>query len=170
MTRYAKIAPIVLALLSPLACNNASDDQAKANKAQSEANGDINANNKRAAREDLAAQAAANRTVTAANADFAKLRDDYGSKTTKNLGDLDRKVGVLETKSTAGKTKAQLDVDERLAQIHAKRVQFDADLKTSQSAAEGNWDFQKAHLDQEFAELQALVDKSMPAEMSAKSN
>ena len=83
---------------------------------------------------------------------------------------MDRKVGVLETKSTAGKTKAQLDVDERLAQIHAKRVQFDADLKTSQSAAEGNWDFQKAHLDQEFAELQALVDKSMPAEMSAKSN
>ena len=142
MTRYSHVASIALAVLSPLACNDASDDQAKANKAQTETNGDIN----------------------------ARLRDDYGSKTTKNLGELDRKVGVLEMRSTAGKTKAQVEVDERLAQIHAKRVQFDADLKTSQSAPEGSWDSQKAHLDQELVELQALVDKPTPAEVSARSN
>ncbi len=170
MTHHSRVASVALSLLVPLACNNAADDQAKATRAQTEANGDINATNKRAARDDLAAQAAADRTILAANADFVKLRDDYGSKTTKHLADLDRKVDVLQTKSSTGKTKAQLDVDGRLVQIHAKRMQFDADLKTFQMASEGNWDSQRAHLDQELAELNALVDKPTSSELSAKSN
>jgi hypothetical protein len=170
MTRYAPVASIALALLSSFACNNAADDQAKANKAQTEANGDINANNKRAVREDMAAQAGADKTIGAANADFLKLRDDYGAKAAKQLGELDRKVDVLQTKSTIGKTKVQAEVDDRLAQIRSKRVQFDADLKTSQSALAGSWDAQKAHLDQEMTDLQALVDKPTSPELSAKSN
>jgi len=170
MTRYSHVASIALASLLPIACNNASDDQAKASNAQREANGEIKSIDRRAARDDLAAQAEADKTIASANADFAKLRNDYGTKTTRSLGDLDRKVDVLETKSTAGKTKAQLEVDERLTRIREKRAQFDADLKTSRSAPEQSWDSQKSHLDQELAELPALVNDSTPPDTRARNN
>jgi hypothetical protein len=155
MNRYSRITATALILLLPLACEKASDDQVRTTGAQVKANNEISAANEKAAREDLAAKATESKTIAAANADFAKLRSDYRKETDKNLGALDRKVGALETRSTAG-------VDARLQEIHAQRVQFDTDLDALGSATESTWDGQRAALDKKLADMNAVVDRATP--------
>jgi hypothetical protein len=161
MTHYSRLAAALLALSLPLACDKASDDQVRTTGAEVKANKEIKAANDQATREDLAAKAAEDRTISAANSDFAKLRADYRTQTTKNLREVDHQVTALEERSTAG-------VDARLQQIHAKRAQVDADLQALSSASESTWDAQKASLDKELSELNALVEGSAPGWYGSK--
>jgi len=168
MTQYSRSATLALALSLFIACDNATDDQLKAKNAQIEANKTISAANKQASSDDLAAQAEADKKIAASNADFAKLRSDFGRETSKSLTDVDRKVGQIETMSTAGRTRAQLDVDARLKEIHTKRAQLDTDFNALQASPEVAWDGQKDHLNKELSELTALVEKSTPVEGSQR--
>jgi primosomal protein N' len=61
-------------MMFSVACNKASDDQQKANAAQSEANNKIEN-----------AQSEANQKIGEAQASFAKRREDYRHQTTLNL-------------------------------------------------------------------------------------
>jgi hypothetical protein len=156
MTHYSRLFALSLTLSVPIACDKAVDDQVKTTGAQVKAANEINAANEKAAEEDRAAKASEEKTIAAADANFAKLRADYRTETQTRLGDLDRKVTALDKRSTAG-------VDARLAAIHTQRTQFDTDFAALGSATESTWDAQKAALDKKLSDMNALADQSNPA-------
>jgi hypothetical protein len=161
MTHHSILATAVLATFLAVGCDKAIDDQNKVNNAQAEANDKIAAAAKEAEQKILAAQTEADKKAADATANFMKLREDYRHLTTKNLVDLDYKVGVLEANSrSAPANKAKVDLDANLNQILTKRAEFSADYKAIEAASAMTWDDTKARLDKEWTELKALVDKA----------
>jgi hypothetical protein len=129
-------------------CDKASDDERKANVAQTEANDKI-----------ATATRDADQKIAAAHASFMKLREDYRHATNTHLVDLDRDVDSLASKASQATGKAKADLDARLAQIHGGRDAFARDYASLDSATGAAWDDAKARLDAEWTALKALVDK-----------
>jgi hypothetical protein len=157
MIRHSMFAALALSL-SAAACNNAADDQAKADKAQAEANAKIDQARAEADAKMKSAQASADKSITQAEADFMKMREDYRHATMSRLVALDKKIADLEIKAStaAGKRKADLDV--ALKQIHAARDQFAADFRALEGASATTWDDAKARLDKELSDMRSLAD------------
>ena len=99
MVRRQMYGGFALALLISLGCNNAADEQAKADKAQAEANEKIATANREAQLKGAVAQAEADKKVAEAQVDFMKLREDYRHKINSSLTDMDAKVADLELKA-----------------------------------------------------------------------
>jgi cell division septum initiation protein DivIVA len=160
MTRFSTLAPALLTVFLAAGCDKAMDDQLKASNSQVEANDKIAAANKEAEQKGLAAQAAADKTIAGANANFMKLREDYRHETTNNLAELDHKVVLLEANSKVATDKAKSDLDARLQQIRSRRSTFTTDYVALESASAVTWDDAKARLDKEWADLKALVERA----------
>jgi len=95
-----------------------------------------------------------------AQADFAKLRDEFRQKVTIGLTDLDHRVILLERKARSSVGNAKNEVETGLTQIRADRFTFTNDYKSIDSATSANWDATKARLDKEWLALSNLVDHS----------
>lgn len=150
---------LALALMMSLGCNNAADEQAKADKAQIEANEKIAQANREAQMKGAVAQAEADKKVAEAQVDFMKLREDYRHKINSSLTDLDAKVAELELKSKKEVAKGKVAMDARLADIRKQRAVVDADYKSLETTTAASWDAAKAKLDKEWEDLKSLVDK-----------
>jgi regulator of protease activity HflC (stomatin/prohibitin superfamily) len=160
MFRSSIATTAVVSLLFTAACDKASDDQQKANAAQTEANGKIAAATTEATQKVSAAQAEADKKIAQAQANFMQLREDYRHSTTTSLVDLDKKVADLDTKANTATGKGKTDLDTNLKQIHAARDSFGADYRTLETSSATTWDATKARLDKEWTDLKALVDKA----------
>jgi len=161
MTHHSFLTPIaLLALLTAAGCNTATDDSLRETAAQDLANGKIAAAAKEAQAKTVAAQAAADRSIASANASFMRLREDYRHQTTLNVVELDRAVAVLEASSKTVMNKDRALREASLVQIRAKREAFGADYMALEAATAGTWDDAKAHIEKEWSELKALVDKA----------
>jgi hypothetical protein len=131
------------------ACDNAADEQKKANMARAAADETI-----------TNAQNLADQKVAEAQAGFMKLREDYRHKTTTNLVELDHKVDGLEAKARqlTGDPRAALDAN--LKVIRADRHAFEADYLSLDTASASTWDDAKARVDKEWTHLWTLVDRA----------
>jgi hypothetical protein len=143
-----------------IACDNAADNQAKANAAQAEANDKIAQARADADAKARAAQDDADQKIADAHANFMKIREDYRHSMTTNLTDLDKKISDLDAKDrkVTGKTKADLATS--LSAIHASRDRFQADFNNLESASATTFDSAKASLDKEWSDLKSMVDKA----------
>jgi hypothetical protein len=160
MVRSSVLATAVLSLTLATACDNASTDAEKANRAQTEVNAKSAAAFKEADEKVAKARAEADETIAAARADFMKTREDYRHTTTTNLVDLDQKVADLAAQATQVSGKKRADLDATLKQIHASRAAFGKDYESLENASASTWDNAKSRLDKEWTELKALVDKA----------
>jgi len=162
MNRTSTFTSIGLALTLALAagCNNASDEQQKANAAQAEADKKIAEANKEAVVKTTSAQLEADKKIAAAEGDFGKRREDYRHKIQTDLIDLDKKIEVLEAKAKAKTGKAKTDLDLSLAQIRTRRAAFAADLTSVETVPAVQWDNTKTRVDKDWADLKAMVDKA----------
>lgn len=150
------IALVTLALAA--GCDNASNNQQKATAAQNEANDKIAAATREAEQKGKNAQAAADKQIAEAQANFMKLREDYRHATTTNLAGLDRKVADLEAKEKRMSGKAASDLEAKLKDIRGGRATFTADYNTLEATSAATWDDTKARLDKEWTDLAASVD------------
>lgn len=161
MIRSSIFAGVLLSLVViSTGCDKAADEQAKANEAQSEANGKIAAVSAEADAKVKAAQADADKKIAEAQAGFMKLREDYRHATTTSLVDLDKKVADLDAKATKATGKAKTELEDALKVIRAARDRFRTDFNALETASASTWDRAKANLDKESADLKALIDKA----------
>lgn len=144
-------------LLAVGGCNNAADEQAKANAAQAKANVKID----EAGRDAKAAQADADRAIAEARAGFTKMREDYRHETMVNLADLDKKIADLSAKAKTSTGKAKADLDASMKLIVVSRDAYLADYRSIETASATTWDETKARLEKERTDLKALVDKAL---------
>lgn len=160
MVRSCIAATIVLSVALTTRCDNAADNQQKANTAQNEANEKIAAASREAQQKASNAQLAADKQITEAKANFMKLREDYRHTTTTNLVGLDRKVADIEAKAKQVNGKAATDLADKLRDIHNLRATFAADYEAIDGASAVTWDDAKARLDKQWTELKTLVDNA----------
>jgi hypothetical protein len=161
MIRSSILASAMLALVVVvIGCDNAADNQAKANAAQAQANDKINAALSDADAKAKAAQADADQKIADAKASFMKLREDYRHTVTSHLTDLDKKISDLDAKEKTATGKTKADLDTSLAAIHSSRTRFTADFNNLEAASATTWDSAKANLDKEWSDLKSMVDKA----------
>lgn len=141
-------------------CDNAADQQKKADNAQAVANDKITSATVEVNQKVANAQAEADKKIAEAQTSFMKMREDYRHDTTNTLADLDQKIAKLDAKALAATGSAKSDLDSRLPQIHAQRASFGADYRTLDSATALTWDDTKARLDKEMSDLKSLIDRS----------
>jgi YD repeat-containing protein len=159
MIRRSIFASVALSALTLVACDNAADEQAKAEKAQATATDKITSATVEANQKVASAQAEADRKIAEAQASFTKLREDYRHGVTTDLADLDQKIAKLSAKDqvTSGQTRS--DLDARLAQIRSNRGAFTTDFDALGNATAVTWDDSKARLDKEMSDLKTLVNR-----------
>ena len=153
-------AGLALTLALGTGCNNASDEQHKANAAQAEADRKIAEANKEAVVKTTSAQLEADKKIAAAESDFGKRREDYRHKIQTDLVDLDKKVELLEAKAKTATGKTKTDLDFSLPQIRTRRTAFMMDMKSIDTATAVQWDDTKVRVDKVWTDLKALVDKA----------
>jgi phosphoenolpyruvate-protein kinase (PTS system EI component) len=106
------------------------------------------------------AQAAAEREIAAARANFEKTREDYRHARATDLSDLGKKVADLEAKAKTSTGKIKSDLRAHLSAILAAREAFVRDLQALDKTTAAAWDEAKAKLDREWGALKATVDKA----------
>jgi hypothetical protein len=160
MTHSTAFTTAILSAFLIAGCDNAMDDQTKANSSQTAADEKIAAANQEANQKGQAAQAEADKKIAAANASFMKLREDYRHQMTNNLIELDHRVDALDAASRAPSTKNPAALQSNLKLIHAKRAEFSTDYVAIETASAVTWDDTKTRLDNELTALKSLVDKA----------
>ncbi|MEO6419538.1 MAG: hypothetical protein ABIP39_09045 [Polyangiaceae bacterium] len=161
MIRSTTILCAALLVSFAAACDKSgSEEQGKANTAQSEANDKIAAAKTEADKKINAAQSEADKKVAAVQADFAKTIEDYRHSTQANLDDLNKKIDTLDAKVQTLKGKQKTDLQASLADIRLKRDALVADRKALESTTATAWDGTKAKLDKEWTDLKSAVDKA----------
>lgn len=157
MMRISILGCVLVSSLAAMACNNAADDQAKAEKAQATATDKITSATVEANAKVASAQAEADRKIAEAQASFSKLREDYRHSFTTDLADLDQKIADLSAKATVKTGQVKSDLDAQLAEVRARRSAIGADFDALGNATAVTWDDAKARLDKEMSDLKTLV-------------
>lgn len=160
MIRPSILSVAAIAMMIGAGCDNAADQQNKANTAQTDASNKMDQIKSDADAKMKQAQADADKKIAEAQASFMKLREDYRHTMTTNLVDLDKKVSDLETKAKTATGKAKTDLEANLVTVRASRERLGASFKGLEKATAVTWDASKAALDKEWMDLKALVDKT----------
>ena len=159
---------LLLALL--IGCQDASDLQNDADKAQDKADAKIDEAHKDAnqvaleAHQDasqisLDAQAAANKTIATAQDDFQSLRETYRHDRAVDLAKLDLEIDKVEAKAFSAKGAEKAEHEVRLKSIADARAAFVAGLETLSRATAATWDAERARVDVQWSNMQDAVAK-----------
>jgi hypothetical protein len=155
------IRPIALTLTGLLAAASLGCDKAGATERQREeqANQQLEQARNEASQRTLSAQAAAEKDIAAARAEFEKRREAYRHDRANDLTDIDKRIADLDAKETVSKdrTKARLQTD--LSVIRAKREALIRDMDALDRATAATWDEEKAKIEREWDGLKSAVDK-----------
>ncbi|HEY1954149.1 MAG TPA: hypothetical protein VGH28_01015 [Polyangiaceae bacterium] len=106
------------------------------------------------------AQVKENDKVAAAEADFAKSREDYRHDMQTNLDQLDKSLSNLDGKAqkAVGADRSKLTV--RSQSLHTQRDPFARDVESLGSTSASDWDATKARVDHEWDVLKKNTDKT----------
>jgi hypothetical protein len=155
MSQHIVICLALAAVPLAIACDKSGTDaQAEMNAAQSKANAQIAQANEQVTTTGAQAQSEADKKIIAAQADFAKTREDYRHTVQSNVDDLVKRLADLDVKA---KTTANLRPT--VAALRAQQNAFLADYQALASASPETWDATKTRLDKEWTALKAAVDK-----------
>lgn len=168
MRTTALIASII-ALTSSLGCENARQQQQKAEQAQVEADQKVAEAQREANDKSVEAQRVANDKSVEARADadkktadavqtFTKIREDYRHDVTTKLADLDRKIADLDVKAQALKQPKRGEMNAKLEDIRHTREAFVKEYQTIETASAATWDDTKKRLDKSLSELEAKIE------------
>ena len=160
---------VALALFAVVACDKPADEQAKIDKAKTEANQTItNANieaekkvqnaNVEADKKIDRAENKANEKIGEANEAIVRAKADFTKSKQDDLATIDKKLAELDAKVTKATGTAKANAQMSLKTAHTKRDAFAADLATVSSAPATTWDATKARLDTSWADLKKSVD------------
>jgi hypothetical protein len=158
--RSSILAGAVVSLFLAMGCEKAADEQVKLTSAQTEADKKIASAQKEANDKANVAQGEADKKVAESQAKLSQMREDYRHKVQTDLVALDKKIDDLDTKAKAKSGKAKTDFDANVKMIHAQRDAFAMSFKSLDSGNAAAWDDAKVRLDQQFADLQTMVDKA----------
>jgi hypothetical protein len=145
---------IALVSLSSIACNK---PQQGATEKQKETQASDEAKNlaSQGQQQFLSARAAAEKTMSAARADFETTRENYLHARRLDLIDLDKRIDDLEAAPATG---AKADYRARLSAITAQREAFARHMSSVETATPTTWDAATKKLDQEWDSLKRAVD------------
>jgi chromosome segregation ATPase len=141
-------------------CNNAADEQAKAEQAQAQANEKAAQARADADAKARAAQADADKKIADAQASFDKMREDYRHTLTNDLTDIDKRIADLDAKKLTATGKTRSDLDVSLTAVHGARERLTADFNNLGAASASTWDRAKANLDKEYSDLRSMIRKA----------
>ncbi|WP_394841450.1 hypothetical protein LZC95_30800 [Pendulispora brunnea] len=154
-------AAALTALSAAVACERTGrEEQEKVTSAQREADKKSNEAVKESTTKITSAQAEVDKKTAEANANFVKTREDYRTKLSSKVEDIDKTIQKLDTKqrTATGKTKAELDA--ALPDIHSKRDALRRDMTQIDMVTMANWDGTKNQLDTDMDALKAALDKA----------
>lgn len=157
MRTTALIASII-ALTSSLGCENARQQQQKAEQAQVEADQKVAEAQREANDKSIEARADADKKTADAVQTFTKIREDYRHDVTTKLADLDRKIADLDVKAQALKQPKRGEMNAKLEDIRHTREAFVKEYQTIETASAATWDDTKKRLDKSWSELEAKVE------------
>lgn len=143
-----------------LGCDKASKEQQDAVNAQVEANRQVAAATNEARDKAVKAQAAADKDIANAQANFMKMREDYRHETTKALVELDKEIAELDAEGKTLSGQKRTDLETKLASIRTMRAQFSDDYADVQTASASTWDATKARLEQQRKQVANAVDNA----------
>jgi hypothetical protein len=152
MGRIKSLTLIALVSLSSIACNKQGVTEKQKEMQATEEAKNLTSQGQQ---QFLGARAAAEKTVSAARADFETTRENYLHARRLDLIDLDRRIGDLEATPTTG---AKTDVRARLSAIDAQREAFGRHMAFVETATPATWDAATKKLDQEWDSLKRAVD------------
>jgi len=158
MSRHTLLCLALAAAPLAVACDKSGTDaQAEVNAAQNKANAQIAQANEQVTTTGALAQSEADKKIIAAQADFAKTREDYRHTVQSNIDDLSKRLADLEVKA---KTSTAPNLRATVAALRAQQDAFIADYQSLASASPVTWDATKTRLDKEWTALKAAVDKA----------
>jgi hypothetical protein len=106
------------------------------------------------------AQAAADKDIGAARADFQKSREDYRRARATDLTEVDKKIAVLEAKEKAATERAKAQLEADLSAIRIKREVVVRDMNAIEIATAATWDELTAKMSRDWDALKSAVDKA----------
>jgi hypothetical protein len=140
-----------------VACDKTgADAQAEVDQAQDKANAEIAKANSQVTTTAGTAQAVADKTITAVQADFATTREDYRHTVQSNLDALDKQLADLDVRARTAKP----DLRATLVALRAQRDAFVADYQSLSNVTAITWDAARSRLDEEWTDLKAAVAKT----------
>jgi len=149
-----------LALTGVVACENAREQQQKADRAQAEADQKAAEASREASEKINEAQADADKKTAEARLAFTKLREDYRHDTNTKLAELDKKLTELEAKAKTADAAKRAELDAKLTDIRRSRDEFVSEYKTIEAASATTWDDVKKRLDKAWNDLEAKVNRA----------
>jgi regulator of protease activity HflC (stomatin/prohibitin superfamily) len=157
MSRHTLLCLALAAAPLAVACDKSGTDaQAEVNAAQNKANAQIAQANEQVTTTGALAQAEADKKIIAAQADFAKTREDYRHTVQSNLDDLSKRLADLDVKAKASTSP---DLRATVTALRAQENAFIVDYQSLASTSPEAWDATKARLDKEWSALKATADK-----------
>jgi len=138
-------------VLGSIACNKPGQDaEKKIDNAQAQGTTEI-----------TNAEVKEDKKVTAAEADFAKARDDYRHDMQTNLDDLDKKLSELDAKAlkATGSEKSKLTAESQ--SLRTRRDAFARDVDSLGATSAADFDATKKHVDDEWDTLKHDTDKAL---------
>jgi hypothetical protein len=155
MNRMTSVTLVVLLSASSLACSKTSGVTER--QKEISASEQAKTITSEAQQQYQGAYAVAEKTMSAARAEFETTRENYLHGRRLDLIDLDRRIADLDAASPASAAKAA-DLRARLSAIHAQRDAFGRHMGTLDAAPAATWDASTKKLDQEWDALKRAVD------------
>jgi hypothetical protein len=148
---------VVLSCACVCACNNAADDQEKAEKAQATAADKLTSATVEANQKIANAQAQADKKVAEATASFLQRKEDYRHSVTTELVTLDEEVAKQVAKANVASGQTKEDLLAKIDRIRTARDAFGTDYNSLQSATAETWDDATSRVNTELAALKKMV-------------
>ena len=157
MSRRTLLCLALAAAPLAVACDKSGTDaQAEVNAAQNKANAQIAQANEQVTTTGALAQSEADKKIIAAQADFAKTREDYRHTVQSNVDNLTKRLAELEVKA---KTSTTTNLHATVTALRAQQDAFIVNYQSLASASPATWDATKTRLDKEWTALKAAVNK-----------
>ena len=155
------LALTLAALPFAVACEKTgTETQEKANEAQNKANVEITNAVVEANEKAKQAQAEADKAIATAQAAFSTAREDYRHRVQSDIDALNRQLDDLDAKAKTATGTKRTDLRATIPALRSQRDAFVANFQSLGNASAATWDATKAHLDKEWADLKAAVDKA----------
>jgi hypothetical protein len=150
---------LAMSSLLVAACEKASDDEAKAERAQAVAADKLTAATVEANQKIAAAQTEADKKVAEAQASFQRLRENYRHDLMLTLASLDERISNLNASERTTSGQARSELDAKLARVRATRDRVTVDYQTLEAASAATWDVARTELDKDVNALSAEVNE-----------
>jgi len=146
-----------ITLLFAVGCENAADQQRKANEAQAEANHEAIEAQVDADRTQHKAQADADREISEAQQKFAKIREEFRHDLKSKLVEVDKEIADLRTQVSTETGKKKQQIEANLPIIDERRALLLASFERLEEASASTWDQVKGEVEKRWDELKHSV-------------